>query len=131
MSHFTKVATRIADEQALTSALEDFGYRVERHDQAVKLRGFLGQSRRGHVVVRREQLPVRWSDLGFERGTDGVYQAWIDSDLMEHDPRFLERLTARSAYHASVRTLETQGFTIADEQKAADGTVRLVLRRHA
>lgn len=129
MSHFTRVQTQIADTDALVRALEDEGYVAEVHEHGTKLRGFLGQSRHGQVVVRREQLPVRYSDLGFERQPDGVYRAWIDSDLAEHDPALLQRLTARAAYHATMTTMSAQGFTLADEQHAQDGTVRLVLRR--
>lgn len=129
MSHFTRVQTQIADTDALVCALQDEGYEVEVHEQGTTLRGFLGQSRQGQVVVRREQLPVRYSDLGFERQPDGIYRAWIDSDLAKHDPALLSRVTARSAYHATMSTLSSQGFALADEQRAEDGTVRLVLRR--
>jgi hypothetical protein len=131
MSHFTRVQTRIADQEALVLALAENGWRPEAHDSAVRLRGFMGASRRGHVVVRREQLPVPWSDLGFERGPDGVFQAWADSELLAKDPHLLDRLTARTAYHSTVRTLGEQGFQVSDEARQKDGSVRLVLRRFA
>lgn len=131
MSHFTKVQTRIADEEALLLALAEQGWEPEAHPHAVRLRGFLGASRQGHIVVRREQLSVRWSDLGFERDADGVFQAWADSELLSKDPGLLDRLTARTAYHSTVRTLASQGFQVAAEGKQEDGTVRLVLRRFA
>ncbi|NET49561.1 MAG: DUF1257 domain-containing protein, partial [Merismopedia sp. SIO2A8] len=42
---------------------------------------------------------------------------------------FLNRVTQRYAYHTVVNETTKQGFQIAQEQKAENGAIRLVLQR--
>lgn len=133
MSHFTTLRTRITDRDALVAALADVGYPdVEVHDQAQPLYGFQGDRRaqRAHVIVRRQHVGAASNDLGFEQQADGHFTAVISEfDRHRHDEKWLRRVTARHAYHATTATLTSQGFDLVDERSERDGTVRLVLRR--
>ena len=133
MSHFTRLQTKIKEVEPLVAALADVGYpTVEVHEEAVPLRGWLGDRRQqqAHVVVRRRHVGRLSNDIGFERQADGTFQAWIsDYDRHRHDQKWLRRLEARYAYHATRQTLARQGFSVVGEEQEADGTIRLVLRR--
>lgn len=133
MSHFTRIQTQITDQDALLDALADVGYpTVEVHEEGVALEGFLGEGRdqRAHVVIPRKQIGRLSNDIGFERQSDGTYQAWIsDFDSRKHDAAWMDHLTQRYAYHATVRTLESQHFDITQQQTDVDGAIHLTLRR--
>lgn len=135
MSHFTTLQTQITDQESLVAALNDVGFsQVEVHAEAQPLRGYMGDRRaqRAHVIVRRQHVGEASNDIGFERGTDGSYNAWIseyDHDHYHYDEGWLGKVTARHAYHATQKTLVNQGFNVVQEQSAEDGTVRMVLRR--
>ena len=132
MSHFSRIETKIVDQAALVAALADLGYTAEVHENGVPLKGFLGDSReqRAHVVVPRRQVGRLSNDLGFERTADGTYRAWIsDFDAKKHGPRWLGDLTHRYAYHATMATLPQQSFEVARQERQADGSVRILVRR--
>jgi hypothetical protein len=52
-----------------------------------------------------------------------------DHDRRQHGQAWVERLTARHAYHVTATTLAAQGFDMVEEREDRDGTVRLLLRR--
>ncbi|TYB45418.1 DUF1257 domain-containing protein [Actinomadura chibensis] len=133
MSHFTTMATRITDVEALRAALADVGFGdVEVHDEPRPLYGYRGDRRAeaAHVIVRRRHIGRLSNDIGFRRGPDGHFTATISQfDRRKYDERWVGRVTARHAYHVTSRTLADQGFHLAEEATERDGTVRLVLRR--
>jgi len=130
MSHFTRVKTQFRDLDLVVKALEDLGYagKVERHGSPVALEGWGGTKRRGEVVVRKHDLSPAYSDLGFERQSNGDVAMWADSDFVSRNPRFATSLTQRYAYHATLSSLTGQGFSVAEETSER-GEIRLVLRR--
>ncbi|MGH3243125.1 MAG: DUF1257 domain-containing protein [Spirillospora sp.] len=133
MSHFTTLATKITDSEALCAALADVGFGdVEVHDEAQPLYGYRGDRRAdvAHVIVRRRHVGRASNDIGFVRGPDGHFVATISEyDRRKYNESWLGRVTARHAYHLTARTLADQGFHLADETTDRDGTVRMVLRR--
>ncbi len=132
MSHFSNIRTRIVDRDALVSALEDLGYSPTVYDVPVPLEGYRGDARdqRAHVVVPRRQVGRLSNDLGFERDDDGTFRAWIsDYDSRKHNAKWMNQLTQKYAYRATVSSLERQRFDVVEQQQAKDGTVRLVVRR--
>lgn len=135
MSHFSRINTKIVDQDALVKALADVGYsRVRVHEQAVPLEGFLGDGReqRAHVVVPRREVGRLSNDLGFERTVDGTFRAWIsDFDARKHDGRWLDTLTHRYAYHATVDSLAAQRFDVVEQETRHDGSIRMVVRRYS
>lgn len=136
MSHYTRVATQIVDEEALVAALADLGFagdQVERHATAQPLYGYQGDQRpeHAHVIIRRRWIGRASNDLGFVRDSNGVFTAIISEyDRRRFDDAWLMRLRQRYAYHATIQALAQQGFAIAEEHEA-DGHIRLVLRRSA
>lgn len=135
MSHFTTLKTQITDAEALVAALADVGYNaVEVHDNAQPLKGYLGDRRRqrAHAIIRRKHIDRASNDIGFERQPDGYFRAVIsDYDRAKHNEKWLGRVTARHAYHATTKTLAAQGFDLVREEQDHDGTMRMVLRRVA
>ena len=135
MSHFTRVRTQYKDADLLVRALEDLGYKgkVERHKQAVPLIGWGGAPNQrkvyGEVVIRKNDLRPPHSDLGFERKADGKLAMWADSDFLAQNPDFAASIAQRYAYHATVTTLDEQGFVMAEEVVESTGEIRLVMRR--
>jgi hypothetical protein len=133
VSHFTTLRTHITDRDALVAALADVGYdEVEVHDTPKTLEGWRGdrRSERAHVIVRRRHVGSSSNDIGFRRGDDGRFAAIIsDHDRPAHDATWLNRVTARHAYHATTTTLAAQGYQMVEEQTEQGGAVRMVLRR--
>jgi hypothetical protein len=133
MSHFTTLTTTLTDTDALCAALADVGYReVEVHDTAQPLYGYLGDRRpdHAHVIVRREHIGRASNDIGFRHQQDGRFDAVIsDFDSRAHGKTWLDKLTARHAYHLTATRLTEQGFHLTEETTERDGTVRMVLRR--
>ena len=133
MSHYTVVRTRMVDRQALVAALADLGFPdVEVHDEPKPLIGYRGDQRaqRAHVIVRRRHIGRASNDIGFARQQDGSYQALISRfDRARFNARWLERLHARYAYHATLAVLTRQHFEVVHETTRDDGEVHLVLRR--
>lgn len=133
MSHFTSLTTALTDTEALCAALADVGYRdVEVHDVAQPLHGYRGDRREdtAHVIVRRTHVGRLSNDIGFFHREDGRFTAVIsDFDRRTHDAAWMDRLTARHAYHVTAARLTDEGFHVAEETTERDGTVRMVLRR--
>lgn len=133
MSHYTTVRTRMVDRQALVAALADLDFpAVEVHDEPQPLIGFRGDRRaqRAHVIVRRRHVGRASNDVGFARQPDGSYKALISRfDRARYNDRWLKRLHARYAYHATLAVLTRQHFEVVQETERRDGEVRLVLRR--
>jgi hypothetical protein len=133
MSHFTTMKTQLTSADAIQVALADVGYpESEAHEEPQPLYGYQGDQRadRANVIVRRIHVGHASNDIGFLRQDDGTFLAVISAyDRHKHDQRWLGRLTARHAYHATTKTLAGQGFDLVDETTERDGTVRLVLRR--
>lgn len=132
MSHFSRVQTKIVDQDALVHALADLGYTAQVHEMPVPLQGFLGDAReqRAHVVIPRRQVGRLSNDIGFERTADGTYRAWIsDYDAKKHNVKWMDELTHHYAYRATVQTLAQQSFEVVQQERQKDGTVRILVRR--
>jgi len=133
MSHYTTLATRITDTEALCGALADLGYAdVEVHENPQRLHGFLGDPRgdRAHVIIRRRHVGRLSNDIGFLRQDSGTFLALISEyDRTKHDDAWLGRVTAKHAYRVTATALAEQGFDLVNESTERDGTVRMVLRR--
>ena len=125
MSHFSQIKTKIRSLPALESALTDLGLDWKSGPQPVK--GYRGQAQTAAVVVEQENgygLGFSWNGQEYELVTDLDFwqQAWsVD--------RFLKMVTQRYAYHTVLSTTQAQGFQVAEESNAEDGTIRLVVQR--
>lgn len=127
MSHFTRIKTQMVEKQYLLQALKDLGYVPD--EGKLYVRGFGGQ--RSAVEIR---VPARGRghDIGF-RQVEGTYEVVADWWGIRgiNRQQFVQQLVQRYAYHAACAKLEEQGFTLAAEETAADGSVHLLLRRVA
>ena len=127
MSHFTRIKTHMVEKQYLVQALKDLGYAPDQGN--LHVRGFGG--RRSAVEIR---VPTRGRgyDIGF-RQVGGAYEVVADWWGIRgiNRQQFVRQLVQRYAYHAARAKLEEQGFTLAAEETAADGSVHLLLRRIA
>ncbi|GGM48019.1 DUF1257 domain-containing protein [Dactylosporangium sucinum] len=133
MSHFTRVRTALRDAGLLANALGAAGFpAVEVHDEPQTLFGYHGDARpeRAEVIVRRAHLGEASNDLGFRRTTDGTFEAIISEyDRRQYDEAWLGTVSQHYAHAATLRYAAANGFEVATEQRDADGTLRLTLRR--
>ncbi len=135
MSHFTAIKTQIKDAAALVKALSDVGFKqVEVHDTAQHLYGFQGdiRSQTAEVIIRRKHIGGASNDMGFQRQTDGTFEAMISEyDRRQYSQQWLNQVTQRYGYHVLMATAPAQGFTVEEEDVLADGTIRVVVGRWA
>lgn len=125
MSHFSQIKTKIRSLPALESALTDLGLDWKSGPQPVI--GYRGQTQTAALVVEQDNgygVGFSWNGQEYELVTDLDFwqQAWsVD--------RFLNMVTQRYAYHTVLNTTQSQGFQVAEESKAEDGSIRLVVQR--
>lgn len=125
MSHFSQIKTQIRDLTSLQDALSDVGAQWKAGPQPV--RGYRGKTCEAAVVIEQDNgfdIGFSWNGQAYEMVTDLQY--WQQPLSVEG---FLNRLTQRYAYHTVVKETSRQGFQLAEEQKQADGSIRLVLQR--
>jgi hypothetical protein len=71
-------------------------------------------------------------DIGFERGSDGVFQVVMDDmDRRRLGPGWLPRLTQAYGHAAALKYAEDHGYEVVTDEVEHDGTRRLTLRRSA
>lgn len=127
MSHFTTVKTQIVAREPLKQALTDLGLSYE--EGSVEIRGYGGNRTRVDLRVPTHNPGY---DLGFRKQGDAyelVADWWGIKDLKQDT--FLQRLTQRYAYHVVKEQLQTQDFTVVEEEVQADNTIHIVVRRMA
>jgi hypothetical protein len=125
MSHFSQIKTQIRNLDSLQAALTDLGLDWKAGSKAV--RGYQGQTRTAEVAIEQSN----GYDIGFSWNGD-EYELISDLQFWQQPwtvDRFLSQVTQRYAYHTVVSTTAQQGFQITDQQKATDGSIRLVLQR--
>ena len=128
MSHFTKVATKINNLQALLKTLEKLNLKYTYAEQGVEVRGYKGQKINAEVCINMGKY-----DVGVVKAEDGNYQFVADwwgvettAGIVEQE--FVEEVNKQYAYVRVVQACEEQGYQIAQEdvQVGEDGTVKLV-----
>ncbi len=125
MSHFSQIKTQIRDLTALQSALTDLGISWKSGPQPV--RGYRGQTVDAEVVIEQDN----GYDVGFSRNQE-QYELVADLQYWQQPlsvEGFIKRITQRYAYHTVLQETERQGFQLAEQQQAQDGSIRLVLQR--
>jgi len=128
VSHFTKVATKINNLQALLKTLEKLNLKYTYAEQGVEVRGYKGQKINAEVCINMGKY-----DVGVVKAEDGNYQFVADwwgvettAGIVEQE--FVEEVNKQYAYVRVVQACEEQGYQIAQEdvQVGEDGTVKLV-----
>ena len=127
MSHFTKVATKINNLQALLQTLQKKGYKFTHNEQGVEVRGYRGQKLNAEISINMGTY-----DIGVVKAEDGNYTYvcdwWgVETTAGVTEEEFVETVNKEYAYVRVVQACEEQGYQIAQEdiQQLEDGTVKL------
>lgn len=125
MSHFSQIKTQIRNLDSLKAALSDLNLDWKAGTHEVK--GYQGQTYTAEVTIAQTNgydIGFSWNGNEYELVAD--LQFWQQPLTVD---RFLSQVTQRYAYHTVVNTTAQQGFQITEQQKAMDGSIRLVLQR--
>lgn len=73
-------------------------------------------------------------DITFAKGKDGNYKIisdnkWLDPAQIKKQQDFIKQIRQRYAYNKVLGDLKQQGYIIAQEEKVANNTIRLVARK--
>lgn len=124
MSHFSRIRTQIVEKDHLLQAIKDLGFNYEEGE--LKVHGFAGQQQPAEIVIR---LPLSY-DIGFRKNGEfyEIVTDWFGVRGIKLE-EFTSKLTQRYAYHVTRVKLESQGFSLVEEQVQETGQIRLLLRR--
>ncbi|KOR37204.1 hypothetical protein AM228_08360 [Planktothricoides sp. SR001] len=127
MSHFSQIKTQIRNLSSLESALTDLG--IDWKSGPREVRGYRGQTTQAEIAIAQDNgydIGFRWNGQEYELVADLQY--WQQNLTVNG---FLNQVTQRYAYHTVMNETAKQGFQVAETQKQADGSIRLVLQRWA
>ena len=125
MSHFSNIKTKIRNLDSLKAALKDLN--LDWKDGSGSVRGYRGQTHQAQVAIEQDNgydFGFCWNGNEYELVADLQY--WQQPLTVEG---FLRQVTQRYAYHTVVEETANQGFTISEEAKNEDGSIRLVVQR--
>ena len=125
MSHFSNIKTKIRNLNSLKAALKDL--KVDWKNGPGIVRGYQGQTHQADVVVEQNNnydFGFSWNGSEYELVADLQY--WQQPLTVEG---FLRQVTQRYAYHTVVNETANQGFSITEQNKNDDGSIRLVVQR--
>ena len=73
MSKYGVSITEIREEKHLVETLREMGYHPEVHHEAVPLNSYYSEqeAKLANIILRREQVPGAYGDVGFARQPDG------------------------------------------------------------
>ena len=127
MSHFSTVKTELRQIEPLVQALEDLGLAPEKGQRPVH--GYRGQTVTADLAVTMDQ----GGDLGFRwNASTGAFELVTDLDLWKQRipvERFLAQLTQRYALNTVLAASLREGFQVAEQTNAQDGSIELVVTR--
>ena len=127
MSHFSTVKTELRQLDPLVQSLKDMGFPPEQGARTV--RGYQGQTVTADLAVTMQV----GGDLGFRwNAKSGSYELVTDLDLWKQQipiERFLAKLTQRYALNTVLAATANEGFQVAEQTQAQDGSIELVVTR--
>lgn len=136
MSHFTKIKTQVKDLKVLKQCLDVMGYTWREGRQ--KLRGFSGQATEADLVA----IMPEGYNIGFIRdpsgcydivadwwGVKGVTQAEFARTVEGHFAQVQNAIRRQYAHGKVTSELKNLGFTVVDQKRDEDGTIRIHARR--
>lgn len=124
MSHFTQVATKLANKEMLLRALRELGYEPE---EAALIRGYRGQETYADIAVRMK----KGYDVGLVLKSDGTYSFLADWFGVEGftQEQFVNKVQRQYALATVMAQVSRQGFNLVEQQKNVDGSIKVVVRR--
>ncbi|MFM7754835.1 MAG: DUF1257 domain-containing protein [Cyanobium sp.] len=127
MSHFSTVKTELRDRAALLEALADLGHTPRQG--SLRVRGYRGQTHTAELAIAQPN----GADIGFRLNPDsGSYELVTDLELWKQPvpvERFLAQLSQRYALRTILAASAEEGFQVAEQTSAVDGTIELVVTR--
>ena len=127
MSHFSTVKTELRQLEPLVKALEDMGYAPDQGERPV--RGYRGQTVTADLAIAVQE----GGDIGFRwNSASKSYELVTDLDLWKQQipvERFLSKLTQRYALNTVLAATAKEGFQVAEQTQAEDGSIELVVTR--
>ena len=124
MSHITRLKTRLTEAKYLMAALADLVHSpVAAWEETVLDDG--RPEKRTVVNIKHGGRAIHFVQ------EDGVYAAFGPEEIVRQLERahFFDLLAQRYAYHATIDSLQEQGFSVAEEIVEETGEMRLLLRR--
>lgn len=124
MSHFSQIATKIFNKELLLESLRNLGYEVEEN---AAIRGYRGQETQVDIAVRMQ----RGYDVGFTLSADGTYNFVADWFGVEgtNEQEFVAKVQQQYALVTVMDQVNRQGFNVVEQQRDANGAIRIVARR--
>ena len=125
MSHFSNIKTKIRNLDSLKAALNNLD--VDWKDGPAVVRGYQGQTHQADIVVEQNNnydFGFSWNGSEYELVADLQY--WQQPLTVDG---FLRQVTQGYAYQTVVQETANQGFTITEQAKNRDGSIRLVVQR--
>lgn len=126
MSCFVHVATRLVDLETIKQAAELLGYAV-RQGERVAVAGWNDQTTEAELAVALGN----GYDVGVVRGEGGCTLVADWSMAHQDATAFTNRLAQAYGQVRVHEQAKRQGYVITKEERQADGSVRLLLRRFA
>jgi Protein of unknown function (DUF1257) len=120
MSHFTTIAVKIKDGSVLLNVLNELGYQVE---QNATVRGFQGDKTMAEYVIRQDNH----YDLGFRRNGEDFELVADFWGAKIDQTKFLNPILQGYAHKALMAAVISDNFTVEQEEKLADGSLRVVV----
>jgi len=122
MSHFTTIKVQIKQGEVLLDVLQELGYQVEQNTQ---VRGYMGDTINAEYVIRQ----ANGNDLGFRKNGEG-YELVADFWGAEiNQQEFINNISQKYAHKTLMKTIQTEGFNVEEEEVLADGTLRVIVGR--
>ncbi len=80
MSKYGESQTVLREEKYLIDALREMGYYPEVHHEPVPLNSYYSEqeAKLANIILRREQVPGAFGDVGFARQSDGQFTLIAD-----------------------------------------------------
>ena len=126
MSHFTKIKTKLYNLEMLKKSLSDLN--IEWTSEKQEITGYKDQKHGAELVLKQDNshdLGFKWNGTEYELITDLMF--WKQPYSVD---KFLNQLNQRYAYNSIVEASEKQNFNFVKSESAANGTMRVVLRRY-
>ncbi len=127
MSAYCEYITTLWEDKFLVAGLRAMGYEVEVHTEGAPLIGYHGDERpeRAHVIIRRAQLDSASNDIGFVRGTDGRFRAFLSEydRSIGYDDRWLGRVHQNYKEQQTLAVAKAKGYVLRGREiiQTADG----------
>lgn len=127
MSVYGRMATEILDYSTLKRTLSELEAQLEENTRISTSEG------KKHSVDIAVVGPGG-KRVGFKKTKTGAYEIINESCGLSNAQRikldaFINKIRQRYSYHRVVDELNSQGYVIAEEEKSADNTIRLVARK--